>query len=240
MEETRNIICSISVDNNALSNLTTAVTSILENKYINYHGEKNGRCNGNAINLSITLLHIARPRVQYRDSALVGVRFDIKSVVFRTALVIKKCKLIEHIESTMGYSDTGVFVFSLPNKYEDNIVQMCRLVVESQFLLPSQKKNLGNLLKNDEIDLKILDSHTVDNIMVCRCMCDDGLVPIFKLNMNIQLPVLGIKKINEQSYYCVKNGEIVEVTDLKNTDIVNLNNQDLLDYIRFLKDVSNS
>lgn len=240
MEEIRDIVCDISVSSGSLSNITTAVTSILENKYANYHDEKSGKCVGSTIILSINLTHVSRPRVQYKDSALVSVRFDMKTVVFKPALVIKKCKLVEHVESKMGYSDTGLYIFNLPDRYDDKIRERCKLIVESQFLLPSQKKNLRNLLQNDEIDLKILEAPSAGNTIICKCMCDDGITPIFKLNMNIPLQLLGLKKINEQSYYCVKNKQVVEITDLKNTDIVNLGNQDLLDYIRLLKEVSDS
>lgn len=231
-------ISHIVVDVTKLTNLRASLIEILEQKFIRYTNESGvstiGRCIAQKYYHKLELINYGNP-VSSQNGMMVPVRFRLHAVEFPPDLVLTNCVKIGYEESDMGFSDVGSYKFELDT--EDSQLRECvKVSVESRFLLPIWSKNLAKLQPGEKTSLVIVGGFTYEsnNLILCNCMCNDGIVPVFKLNLNFPNQLIGVDRIDENAYYKVENKKVVKTKDVKEHQIVPfMSNQDLLEFIKY-------
>lgn len=241
MEVTEKFCNTISLPCAPLGDDRQTITDYLEQAFIIKDGNP-GRVVAGKINTELTLLGhgMMKTSLNRKRYAEIDVLFEMKSYIFPSSLVLNNCVYVHQQESSYDFSDTGFYEFELSDELPEIIKNKVKIIVESKFLLTSQRQNITKLKLGATVNLKVLGSDSFDqnNVIVCRCMIDDGIIPIFKLSVNAPLQEFGLKKIDETKYYQVKNGVIVEAE--KNKDNIDLstsilNASDLYEYIMLLR-----
>jgi len=195
-----------------------------------------GRCIAGSYNTGIEIVGFGHPKNGNRG-ATVSVCFDIKSVEFPRSAVLRNCKLIRHHAGGSAPSDSEYYLFELDTP-DPALRDAVKLMLESQFLLPEQRKRLAGLEEGGKVDLKIIctDTNEYANKIICNCMFNDDTIPVFKLNPNAPLDVLKLTSYEEDAFYTVENGKVVKAKKSNNNrELSFLTNWELLQFIAFMQ-----
>lgn len=232
---------NIPISVRSLSNLKESIIESLENKFARCASKDGsytiGRCIAGSFNTEVKLLGYGSPKNTEHPIPIVAVSYEISSIEFPKSYVLKDCIFDEYVVGNLGYSDTGFYKFRLDtdNQILKNAVG---LMLESQYLSQAQKKKIAELTSGDKVDLMIVSTETFEptNNIVCACMYHDGTIPIFELNANFPLDVIGLTSVKPDAHYTVQNGIVVEAKKNSNDQVVSfLANLDLIYYINFLR-----
>lgn len=231
---------NIPISVRSLSNLKESIIESLENKFIK-HANKDGsytigRCIAGSFNTEIKLLGYGSPKNTEHPNPVVSVSYEISSIEFPKSYVLKDCIFDEYVVGNSGYSDTGFYKLRL-NTDNEILKNSVGLMLESQYLPQLQKKKIAELTSGDKVDLMVISTETFEstNNIICICMYYDGTIPVFELNANFPLDVIGLTSVKHDAYYTVKNGKVVEAKKSSNDQVVSfLTNLDLIHYINFL------
>lgn len=228
-------IATIPIDVSAIPHLKESVTAILKKKFIEYETTE-GRCVAKQLNMGLDIKSVSYPKTSEKKSANVTVSYSLRYMIFPTSFVIKDCIYISHTESNFEFTDDGFFEFQMPESYDPVVRKCVKLMVESQFLLAPQRAKLASIDLNSRIDLKIIDTVTFEpsNTIVCKCMYDDGTIPVFKLEV-LHIKLLNLPSLKEGLLYTVAGGKVVEAQKNDNNySVTFLSDNELLEYVKFL------